>query len=197
MNCDYQTTRMRRNGVWSVNRLRSFSIKDLILIAAMAALGIGVKAVVTPIIQLASAPLFIPGGSLAGGLYMMWLVVAAGITGKRGAASLTGLIQAILVLLTGVGGSHGFLSLVSYTLPGIAIDFWLLISRHRVCCLPCAFVSCVLANLIGSLTVSYIFFRLPVIPLLLSLAAAALSGGVGGILSWHLLCALRKYDIVP
>ena len=181
---------------WLQKALRSFSIKDLILIAAMAALGLAVKAVVTPLIHLASAPLFIPGGSLAGGLYMMWLVIAAGITGKRGAATLAGLVQAILVILTGIGGSHGVISLVSYTLPGIAVDLWLLISRHRACCLPCSFVSCILANLCGTLVVNSIFFSLPMIPLLLSLAAAAFSGGVGGVISWHLLKALRKFDII-
>jgi len=163
----------------------------------MAALGLAVKSIVTPLIQLASAPLFIPGGSLAGGLYMMWLVIAAGITGKRGSATLTGLVQAILVLLTGLGGSHGALSLISYTLPGLAIDLLLLISRHRACCLPCAFSSCLLANLAGTAAVNFIFFSLPLIPLLLSLAAAAFSGGVGGVLSWRLLVALRKYNIIP
>jgi hypothetical protein len=163
----------------------------------MAALGIAVKAVVTPVIHLASAPLFIPGGALAGGLYMMWLIMAVGITGKLGSATLAGLVQAILVMLTGVGGSHGILSLVSYTLPGMAIDAWLLISRHRLCCLPCAFISCILANLCGTTAVNVIFFRLPMIPLLLSLAVAAFSGGMGGVLSWHLLNALRKYDILP
>ena len=162
----------------------------------MAALGIAVKAVVNPLIQLASASLFIPGGSLGGGLYMMWLVLAVGITGKRGSATLAALVQAILVVLTGIGGSHGILSLVSYTLPGIAIDLWLLISRHRLCCLPCAFVSCILANLCGTIAVNLIFFSLPMIPLLLTLAAAAFSGGVGGVLSWHLLRALRKFDII-
>jgi len=122
--------------------------------------------------------------------------MATGITGKLGAATLAGLVQAILVMLTGIGGSHGLLSLVSYTLPGLAIDAWLLISRHRLCCLPCAFVSCVLANLCGTVAVNIIFFRLPMIPLLLSLAVAAFSGGVGGVLSWHLLAALRKFDII-
>jgi len=163
----------------------------------MAALGIAVKAVVTPLIHLASAALFIPGGALAGGLYMMWLVMAAGITGKLGAATLAGLIQAILVILTGVGGSHGILSLVSYTLPGLAIDLWLFLSKHRVCCLPCAFISCILANLCGTAAVNLIFFRLPLIPLLLSLAVATFSGGVGGVLSRHLLVALERFDIIP
>ena len=176
--------------------LKRFSVKDLILISAMAALGLAVKAVVTPLIHLASAPLFIPGGALSGGLYMMWLVMAAGLTGKRGAAAFAAIVQAILVILTGVGGSHGLLSLVSYTLPGLAIDCWLLVSRHRVCCLPCAFISCLLANICGTVAVNLIFFHLPMIPLLLSLTAAALSGGVGGVLSWHLLNALRKYEII-
>ena len=171
--------------------LNLFSVNELVLIAVSAALGIAVKIIVTPLIQLASASLFIPGGSLGGGLYMMWLVLAAGVTGKRGAASLTALVQAILVTLTGVGGSHGILSLVSYTLPGLAIDAWLLISRHRACCLPCSFVSCILANLCGTVSVNLIFFRLPMIPLLLSLSSAALSGGVGGVLSWRLIVKLR------
>jgi len=177
--------------------LQRFSVKDLILISAMAALGIAVKAVLTPIIHLASVPLFIPGGALGGGLYMMWLLLASGITGKLGAATLTGLVQAIIVILTGVGGSHGVLSLFSYTLPGLAIDIWLLLSRHRLCCLTCAFVACILANLCGTMAVNMIFFRLPTIPLLLSLTVAAFSGGVGGVLSWHLLVALRKFDIIP
>jgi len=179
-----------------VKVLQRFSIKDLIVISSMAALGIAVKAVVTPVIHLASAPLFIPGGALAGGLYMMWLVVAVGLTGKLGSATLTGLVQAILVLLTGIGGSHGLLSLLSYTLPGLVIDAWLLISRHKLCCLPCAFVACILANLCGTAAVNIIFFRLPLIPLLLSLTAAAFSGGMGGLLSWHLLKSLRKFDLI-
>ena len=175
--------------------LNRFSVKDLMIIAAMAALGIAVKTVITPLIQLASAPLLIPGGSLGGGLYMMWLVLAAGITAKTGAASLAGLVQAILVMLTGLGGSHGLFSLVSYTLPGLAVDAWLLLSRHRGCCLQCTFISCIIANLCGVISVNLLFFRLPAIPLLLSLSASALSGGVGGVLAWRLLAALKKHGV--
>ena len=176
--------------------LRRFSIRDLIIVSAMAALGLAVKAVVSPLIRLVSASLFIPGGALAGGIYMMWLVLSVGITGKRGTATLTGLVQGILAILTGIGGAQGLFSLVSYTLPGLAVDLWLLISRHRACCLPCAFISCILANIVGTTAVNLAFFRLPLIPLLLSLAAAALSGGLGGVLTWNLLLALKKFDIV-
>lgn len=175
--------------------LEKFSVRDLVITAAMAAIGIALKPVIVPLIHLISTPLMIPGGSLAGGLYMMWLVVAMGLTGKRGSATLAGLVQAIIVMVTGVVGSHGFMSLVSYTLPGIVLDVGLLIGRHRACCLPCCFIAGILANLTGSAVVNIIFYSLPTVPLLLSLAVAAFSGGIGGLIAWELLKALKKFGI--
>lgn len=180
----------------SVSRaLRVFSTRDLVIIAVLAALGIAVKPVVVPLAHLVSAPLFIPGGALAGGIYMMWLVVGMGITGKRGTATLIALVQALLVMLTGVVGSHGALSLISYTAPGIVMDLGLWLTRHRACCLRCCFLAGILANVTGTLMVSFIFFRLPPIPLALALCTAALSGGVGGVLAWQVIKALRRHHI--
>ena len=176
--------------------LSHFTVRDITMIAVLAALGIAVKSVLTPVIQMASAPFFIPGGSLVGGLYMMWLVIAADATGKFGAATLTGLVQALLVVMTGIGGSHGVFSFVSYTLPGLVVDLWLLLQRNRSSSLPGAFISCLLANVCGTVSVNIVFFRLPAIPLMLSLTAAAFSGGAGGVLAWHLLKALRGHGVV-
>ncbi len=175
--------------------LSRFSVKDLVLTAAMAALGIAIKPILVPLAHFISTPLMIPGGALAGGLYMMWLVVAFGLTGKRGTASLVGFVQAILVVIIGVSGSHGIMSLLSYTLPGIAVDLGLLIIRRKIDNLPCAFVGGVLANLTGTIIVNLVFFSLPAIPLLLSMCVAAFSGGVGGILSWMLLKALKRFGL--
>ena len=177
--------------------LKYFTVRDLVLIAAMAATGIAVKPVVVPLVHLVSMPLMIPGGALAGGLYMMWMVVAEGLTGKRGTAALVGFVQAILVMIAGVAGSHGAMSLLSYTLPGIIVDLGLLLMRHRVCCLPCTFAAGILANITGTIMSNVIFFSLPMIPMLLSLAAAAFSGGIGGLLSWQLLKSLKKFGIGP
>jgi len=175
--------------------LARFTLKDLLIVAVMAALGIAIKPLVVSLAHLISAPLMIPGGALAGGLYMMWLVMAFGLTGKRGSATLCGIVQAILVLVTGIVGSHGLMSLVSYTMPGLMIDVLLLAMRHRCCCLPCCFLAGMIANLTGTLIVNFIFFRLPLVPLLLSLTVAAFSGGIGGLLSWWLLSALGKYGV--
>lgn len=175
--------------------LKQFTSRDLILIAAMAAVGIAIKPIVVPLVHLFTTPLLIPGGAMAGGLYMMWLVVAVGLTGRPGAAFLTGIVQAILVLITGIVGSHGAMSLISYSLPGIMVTLGLLLIRHRGCCLICCFVASTLANVTGTIIVNVIFFSLPLIPLLLSIAVAVFSGGVGGLLSWLLLKSLRKYNL--
>lgn len=177
------------------NPLQAYSVRDLLVIAAMAGVGLAVKPLVLTVTHAVSAPLMIPGGALAGGLYMMWLVMAFGLTGKRGSATLCGLIQAILVLITGLIGSHGLMSLISYTLPGVAVDLGLLLMRHRCCCRLCCLVAGLLANIAGTAVVNLIFFALPLIPFLLTLFVSALSGAIGGLLAWELLSALRKHGI--
>lgn len=175
--------------------MKRFSVRDLVLIAAMAALGIAIKPIVVPIAHLVSSPLMIPGGALAGGLYMMWLVVAMGLTDKRGTAILVGVIQALLVMIAGVSGSHGAMSLLSYTLPGITMDLGLFILRRKVDNLLSAFIAGILCNIAGTIATNVIFFTLPLVPLLLSLFVSAFSGALGGLLSWQLLKALRKFGI--
>ena len=180
----------------SLHRIRQkFTVYDLVVISVMAALGVALKPVLVPLAHVVAAPMGIPAGSFAGGLYMMWLVVGFGITGKYGTGTLIGLVQAAAVLLTGVTGSHGIMALVSYTLPGIVMDLGLLLIRHRVCCRPCAFFAGMLANIAGTLSVNAVFFRLPAVYLILTISVAALSGGIGGILSWQLLLLLKKYHI--
>ena len=173
-----------------------FTVRDLMMCAAMAALGIAIKQIVGPLIKIISAPLMIPGGTMAGGIYMMWLVMAFGLTDRRGAATLTGLIQAVIVMISGMYGSHGVMSLISYTMPGVAIDVGLLLAWTKIRGPLSAMAAGMLANMAGSICTNFIFFRLPLIPLLLSLSVAAFSGAVGGLLAWLLLKSLRKYGIV-
>ncbi|HWQ42087.1 MAG TPA: ECF transporter S component [Desulfosporosinus sp.] len=177
----------------SAKILAKFSVFDLIIIAMLSALGIATKPVIAPLAHIITGPLLIPSGVVAGGFYMMWLVLAMGLTGKRGTATLVGFIQALLVMSTGMMGSHGMMSLLTYTIPGVLADLGLWVIRHRVCCLPCAFLAGMLANIGGSLMVNFVYFRLPLIPLVLSLSVAALSGGLGGILAFKILQQIWKF----
>ncbi|MBC6679957.1 ECF transporter S component [Zhenpiania hominis] len=175
--------------------LQRFRIYDFVIIAIMAALGIAIKPVLVPLAHIISGPLMIPSGAFAGGLYMMWLVVGYGITGKPGTSTLIALIQAFLVMFTGVVGSHGVMSLFTYLSPGIVMDLLLLLIGHRVCCRGCAVIAGAAANVTGTACVNIVFFQAPGAYLLLILSIAVLSGGIGGLLAWELLKVLRKYNL--
>ncbi|HHV16194.1 MAG TPA: ECF transporter S component [Gelria sp.] len=179
---------------WTQKMLDRFSLFDLIIIAMMAALGIAIKPVVVPLAHIISGPLFIPSGAIAGGFYMMWMVLGFGLTGKRGTATLIALVQALVVTGTGIVGSHGAMSLITYTVPGIMADLGLLLIGHRVCCNPCSFLAGMLANMGGTIMVNFVYFRLPLIPLILALSTAALSGGLGGILAFQIRQQLLKFQ---
>ena len=174
-----------------------FTLADYITMAMLAALGVAVKAVVTPLAQIVTGPLFIPGGAVAGGFYMMFLVLAEAIVQKRGAALVTAAVQALLVLVTMIPGSHGAASLITYTAPGLAVELvYLVMFRHRACCPLCCFIGGMCANLVGCYAVNLAIFRLPVLPLLLSLSVAALSGGLGGLIAHAVAVNLRKTGLI-
>jgi hypothetical protein len=176
--------------------LSRFSLFNLMTIALMAALGIAIKTVIVPFVHIFTGSLFIPGGVAAGGIYMMFLVLAVSLTGIRGAAALCGLCQGIMVLIIGTAGSHGVLSIISYTVTGLAVDMLMMLIRHRGCCMPCCFFGGMAANLAGTLIVNAAFFSLPLIPLLLSMAVGALSGGLGGFLAWMITSQMQKYSVI-
>ena len=178
------------------NLLKMFSVFDLVIMAMMASLGIAIKPVVVPLAHIITGPLYIPGGVVAGGFYMLWLVLGAGLVGKRGTATLIALVQAIMVVSIGVFGTHGIVSFLTYLLPGIAIDMILFIIGHRGCCMTCCFLAGIAANIGGTFLVNVIFFQLPLIPLLLSLSAAALSGGIGGIIAYTIIKQFQSFNLL-
>lgn len=161
----------------------------------MSALGLAIKPVVTPIVHLVSAPLLIPGGSLAGGLYMLWMVLLLAIVKKTGVALLMGITQAFVMVGLGYFGSHGAVSLISYTLPALVMELlWLMFHDPQKPATHCLLNAG--ANITGALIVTLLVMRLPLLPALLSLIAAAISGIIGGILSWKIFLELKKYRLI-
>ncbi len=175
--------------------LSKFSIHELIIIALMAALGLATKPIIVPLTHMITGPLFIPGGALAGGFYMLWIVLSAGLIKRRGVATITALTQAIIVMVSGSFGSHGVVSILTYTLPGIMIDVIFLIARRKVTTNIDFFVAGLIANISGTYLSNLVFFRLPLIPLVLSLASGALSGGLGGLLAYFIYNRLNEFGL--
>ncbi len=177
--------------------LKKFSTMDLVVITMMAALGIAIKPVVTPLAQIITGPLLIPGGTVAGGFYMLWLVLGYGLTGnKPGTALLIGLVQGIIVILQPFA-NHGAFSVISYAAPGLAVELvYLFLKGPRN---PAsAFAGGVAANITGSFLVTtvvmrVVIWRLPAVPFLLMLLTAVLSGGIGGLVAYGLLTRLKNF----
>ena len=195
----YFLQKIGNNGGTALEKKRKkpyFKLTDYILIAMMAGLGIAIKPIIVPLAQIITGPLFIPGGVVAGGFYMMFLVLGTAATNKYGAATLVALVQAAIVTVTGILGTHGAVSLLTYTLPGIAVDLFFLIIRHKGCCALCCFIAGVIANVVGSYAVNLAIFNLSFVPLMLSLCAAALSGGLGGLIANAIAKNLRKLGVV-
>ncbi len=172
-----------------------YSSQDLLYIAIFSALGLAVKPIVAPLIHLISTPLMVPGGSLAGGLYMMWITLAVVIVQKPGVGFLVGLVQAVVMLSLGLFASHGAISLISYTMPGLVADITALLLIRKDTAYAHILI-CVFANITGIIIVSTLFLRLPFIPIVISIFIGSFSGIIGGLLSYSLFIKLKKYRII-
>jgi len=172
--------------------LRKFEINELVIISFTAAIGLAIKPVVVPLIHMITGPLMIPGGALAGGFYMLWIVLGAALIDKRGTATLIALVQAIIVMISGTFGTHGFISLLTYAIPGIMIDVFLIITRKNIK-IPIMFFICgAIANISGTYLSNLVFFRLPILPLMFSLSSACLSGGIGGLIAYLIFSKIKN-----
>lgn len=176
-----------------INRL---SVFELIIIALMATLGVATKPIIVPLVHIITGPLYIPGGAVAGGLYMMWIVLGTGLIGKIGVATLIALVQSIIVISLGVYGTHGIVSFLTYVIPGTVVDLYLLIFRPQELGFGSLFIAGILANISGTALVNLVFFRLPMIPLILTLSSAILSGGIGGIIAYFIIKKLKDHGVL-
>lgn len=170
-----------------------FTLYELITIAGLSAIGLAIKPVINPFIHILTNTLRIPGGSLSGGLFMMWMVLARVLVNKPGSALLFGLAQGLTVMLIGFFGSHGVFSLITYSLPGLVIEIMALIFKGNS--RTVLSVYCVSANLTGSFLVAVVIMQLPFLPLMISLTASFLSGLIGALFAEVILKKIRDYHV--
>ncbi len=165
--------------------MKRYSTSDLIIIAIMAAIGLGTKQIVRPLVSLISVPLGIPGGAIVGGFYMLWLVLTKRLAPKTGSGFLFGLTQALVVMILPFG-SHGIFTIITYSLPGIAVDIVDLLFRSKNNTVLCSLVEGAIANFVGSLSVLILIFRLEWRLTLFISLIALLTGNIGGIIAHYI-----------
>ena len=98
------------------------STKDLVTIALLSALGGGLSTYIGYLGNLINRIVGVPfgAGQFMAGLHVIWIVLAVGITRKKGVGTATGLIKGAVELF--LGGTHGVVIVVVSLVQGILVD---------------------------------------------------------------------------
>lgn len=181
--------------------MKKFTLRQLVFMAVCCDLGLFSKRLITPLTNILTDALHIPGG-IGTSFSLMFLVIAAAMLAVPGVASVMGAVQSGLALGLGMVGSMGALSPIGYILPGLVIDLVLFLGKKASVDRSVLLLT---ANMLGALTASLtanlIVFRLWGIVLLLYAAVSLFSGAVCGVLAECIVVRLmpviqpgRKYS---
>ncbi len=105
-----------------MDREHFLSTKDLVTIALLSALGGGLSVYVGYLGNLINRMVGVPfgAGQFMAGLHVIWIVLAAGITRKKGVGTATGLLKGFVELF--MGGTHGVVIVVVSLVQGVIVD---------------------------------------------------------------------------
>jgi ABC-type thiamin/hydroxymethylpyrimidine transport system permease subunit len=175
-----------------------FSTRDLLMMAALAALGGVTGTYVNALGDLVQSVIGMPGMTQwAAGLHVVWLTLAVGLVRRSGAGTVTGVLKGVVELLT--GNTHGLFVLLVNVIAGVLVDVGFLPFRGRaswpgfLLAGGLAGVSNVLVfQLMASLPADLIAFGA-----MAAVAAVAGTSGVvfGGVLGRLLLGALERAGV--
>jgi energy-coupling factor transport system substrate-specific component len=176
-----------------------FSTRDLLMMAALAALGGVASTYINAVGDFFQSLLGFAGTTQwAAGLHVVWLVLAVGLTRKQGAGTITGILKGGVELLS--GNTHGLLVVLVDIVAGVLVDVGFLPFRRKES--PVAY--CLAGGLAAAsnLFVFQLFAALPADVLaygaLLLIGGVALASGVlfGGLLALVLVRTLRRAGVV-
>ena len=176
-----------------------FSTRDLLMMAALAALGGVVSTYINAIGDVFQSVFGFAGTTQwAAGLHVLWLTLAVGLTRKQGAGTLTGILKGGVELLT--GNTHGLLVVLVDLVAGLLVDLGFLPFRDKD-----SLLAYCLAGGLASASNVFVFQLFASVPadtlaywaMLLVAGVAFLSGVLfAGVLSRGLLTALRRAGVV-
>jgi ABC-type thiamin/hydroxymethylpyrimidine transport system permease subunit/DMSO/TMAO reductase YedYZ molybdopterin-dependent catalytic subunit len=176
-----------------------FSTRDLLMMAALAALGGVTGTYVNSVGDLFQSILGFAGTTQwAAGLHVLWLTLAVGLTGRRGSGTITGVLKGVVELLS--GNTHGLLVVLVDVVAGLLVDLGFLPFRKKD-----TVGAYVLAGGLASASNVFVFQLFASLPAdTLAYGAMVVVGGMAflsgvlfaGLLGWLLLNALRRSGVV-
>ena len=175
---------------------RRLDIRDLVLIALLAAVGGVLSTYIGYLGNLINRLFGVPfgAGQLIAGLHVIWPLLARGLTGRFGSGTLTGITKGAVEFLS--GGTHGVVILVVSLAEGLLIDLGLSIPRRRS--LGWTMVAGAVSSASNVFVFQAIYFSgLPPLVLLGMAALSLISGAFfGGYLAWDIERILVNSGVV-
>lgn len=160
--------------------VRGSKLRRMIFMALCCDLGIFIKRFISPLTNILTDSLHIPGG-IATAFSLMFLVIAVSLMPRFGNGTIMGAVQSGIALAMGMVGSMGALTPIGYIVPGLVIDCVFLLARKTKLPLEVKMVIAnALAGMSASLAANLIVFRLWGVVLLLYLSVACTCGAICG-----------------
>lgn len=171
--------------------MKKFTTRQYVFMALCSMLGLFSKRLISPVTNIVTDMLHIPGG-VGTSFSIMFVIIAAVICDQFGCAMIMCIIQSMVALALGMVGSMGILSPIGYIVPGILIDFIFLFAKKLHLKRDISIVTAnAFAAVSASLTANIIIFHLHGTPLILYMMVALTSGSVFGLIGCELTGRLR------
>lgn len=171
-----------------------FTTKDLVTIALLSALGGVLSTYIGYLGNMVNHVIGVPfgAGQFMAGLHVIWIILALGITRKKGAATVTGLLKGIIELF--MGGTHGIVIVAVSLVQGLIPDLVLFRDRTKADRNPTMYAVAGGLSSASNVVVFYAFFLAGVPLVLISMLCmlAAASGIIFG--GWLVLEMLESLE---
>jgi energy-coupling factor transport system substrate-specific component len=176
-----------------------FTTKDLVTIALISALGGVLSTYVGYLGNMMNHIVGVPfgAGQFMAGLHVVWIVLALGITRKKGAATATGLLKGIIELF--MGSTHGIVIVVVSLVQGLIPDLVLFRDKSKTDRNPTMYAIAGGLSAASNVVVFQLFFfsGVPVYLITMLCMLAAASGIIfGGWLALEMLESLEYSGLV-
>jgi len=171
--------------------MKTYNLKTIIFLSLCCDLGLLSKRLISPLANIVTDALHIPGG-IGTAFSLMFLVIAATVIPVAGSCTIMSIVQSVLALGFGMVGSMGALSPIGYVLPGVVIDLMTAAFKGRSIPITerMVFMNAVAAPC-AALVANFIVFRLHGVPLALYMCVSATSGALCGLLGSKIVLRVK------
>jgi hypothetical protein len=170
--------------------MKKMTVQQMVLLTFCLIAGMCAKKTVSTFANVITDFFRIPGGSLATGFSLAFLIFGTSLVPLPGSGTLMGIVQGMLSLILGMSGYQGAFCILTYMIPGITIDFCNKVIKKRST--SYFVITCSISNVVCSLFSNVLIFHLKGSAFILWVLMATVSGIMAGTIAKILDERLKK-----